>query len=66
MCAVLSVMNVQSYASASPASAGRGFMQANSPTALDLFQLSQDSLGYMQTATSPQQSGFAAFVSFRP
>lgn len=62
---VLSVMNVQSYASASP-SAGRGFMQANSPTALDLFQLSQDSLGYMQTATSPQQSGFAAFGTLIP
>lgn len=63
---VLSVMNVQSYTQSSPANGGRGIMQANSPTALDLFQLSQDGLGYMQTATSPQSSGFAAFGTLIP
>ena len=57
-------MNVQSYTHSTSPANGRGFVQANSPTALDLFQLSQDGLGYVQTTTSPQPSGFTAFVSF--
>lgn len=63
---VLSVMNVQSYTHSTSPANGRGFVQANSPTALDLFQLSQDGLGYVQTTTSPQPSGFTAFGTLIP
>lgn len=61
---VLSVMNSygQSYGPPTSPANSRGFPPANSPGALDMYNSSQDSVGYVQAA-SPQPSGFASIVS---
>jgi len=51
----------QSYGPPTSPANSRGFPQANSPGALDMYSSAQDSIGYVQ-ATSPQPSGFPSIA----
>lgn len=61
------VMNsfAQSYGPPTSPANGRGFPQASSPGALDMYGSTADSLGYIQAA-SPQPSGFASMAHYNP
>ena len=62
----LSVLNGglgAAYGAPTSPAGGRGFPSATSPGALDIYNSSQDSISYIQAATSPQSSSLGFPVS---